>query len=326
MPQALTINSMLDADNWGLARIIRRDPPWDPIAPRFPVQTHFESVRDGSGVDIYLLDTGVKLNHPEFNGNVANVWEYYGSGGVGDDTLTGHGTGVASILVGETCGVAKGAQVRSFKVYNSSSIGTAAAFLAGLQAVLADWNARAALNRPGVCLVNFAVQHDFSTATANLLAAGLPVIATTHNFANNVPLQPASHDDVIAVGGIGAADLPYYWGIGVDSRGAPQLGTPFGSWVDILAPAQAIRMADKNTDGFMTWSGNSFSTPHVAAIAACMLQGHSRFTNLTQVRALNAKLLANATTGRLRAGFGLSPLPDRIAYLNPTQTAPEPLT
>lgn len=323
MPQSLRINKLLNSDNWGLARVIRRDAPWNPVAPRFPVNTHFESVRDGTGVDIYMVDTGVKTTHPEFNNNVTNVYEYYSSGGAGDDTSTGHGTGVASILVGKTCGIARGAQIRSFKVYASNSTGSGVSFQAGLDAVLSDWNSRSAINRPGVCMVNFAMSYDFSTVTANILAAGLPIIATTHNFANAVELQPASYANVIGVGGIGAGDLPYYLGIAADASGSPQYGTPYGSWVDILAPAQAIRMANKNTDGFMNWNGNSFSTPHVAAIAACMLQGHNRMTTLAEVQAFNAKLLANATTGKLRAGFGLAPLPDRIAYLDPLQAAPE---
>ncbi|UWU17010.1 hypothetical protein N2599_29865 (plasmid) [Rhizobium sullae] len=57
-----------------------------------------------------------------------------------------------------------------------------------------------------------------------------------------------------------------------------------------------------------------------------MLQGHNRLTSRSQVQAVKAKLLANATTGKLRSAFGLSPLPDKILYLDPNQAAPEPIS
>ena len=324
MRQEIELNDLLTTGSWGLARIIRRDAPWNVKAPRFPIQTFFDSVRDGTGVDIYLLDTGVDGTHPEFEVNVTNAWEYYSSGGVGDDTITGHGTAAASILIGKTCGVARGAQIRSMKVYASNSFTTTEACFAGLEAVVTDYNSREELGRPAVCVVNFGLYSNLETPTNAVLNAGIPIIATGHNFGNTNPLAPARYTDVIGVGGISAADLPYYLGITADATGSPQLGTPYGDWIDILAPAQAIRMADKTGHGYKNWNGNSFSTPFVGGIAACMLEGHGRFTTRAEVQAFNAKLLANATTGRLRPGFGKSPLADRIAYLDPLQTAPEP--
>lgn len=113
--------------------------------------------------------------------------------------------------------------------------------------------------------------------------------------------------------------LPYHLGNPTDSRNTVQVGTGWGSEVDILAPAQHIWMADKATDGFMQWSGGSWAVPLTAGVIACMLQGHARLTTRAEVQALNTKLIANATTGLLRPAYGYT-LPDKVLYLDPEAT------
>ncbi len=126
--------------------------------------------------------------------------------------------------------------------------------------------------------------------------------------------------DAIVAGGSGMADIPYYHSID---------GTNFGTEVDILAPGQAIRLAAATVAGvgdYQTRRGTSISCPFVAGVVACMLEGHNRLTTRAQVQAVRTKLLANATAGKIRSAFGLTPLPDKILYLDPDQTAPETIS
>lgn len=315
--QSVIIPPNLNAP-WHLPLLIRRSPPWVRDRPRFPVPTFFDAVRTGAGVDVYMIDTGVDLSHPETLGKVTNVFEFYSSGGLGDDTTTGHGTASASLIAGNTVGAAKNATLFSFKGYDSASIADNTSIGGCLDEVLDHYLARAALDRPAVCMVNYGgiSSSGMLTQINDLIDAGMIVTASVHNYGDATPRFPASIDDVIGVGGINAAYLPYRLGRAVDTRNSVQIGTGHGSQVDILAPAENVWMADKFTAGFMQWSGNSWSAPIVTSVIACMLEGHGRLAGRSEVRAANAKLLANATTGLLRPAYGYT-LPDRVVYLDP---------
>jgi subtilisin family serine protease len=82
----------------------------------------------GSGVDVYVVDSGIQAAHTEFaNGNVAAGVDYAGGdgfaptnpcGGFGNYFGGGHGTAVASAIGGRTVGVARGATLIPVKVFS----------------------------------------------------------------------------------------------------------------------------------------------------------------------------------------------------------------
>ena len=79
------------AVTWGLDRIDERDLPLDnQYAP--------PNGLDGSGVDIYILDTGVKASHNEFTGRIKPGVNFADDGFTANDDPDGHGTHVASKL------------------------------------------------------------------------------------------------------------------------------------------------------------------------------------------------------------------------------------
>jgi serine protease AprX len=61
----------------------------------------------GMGVNVAIIDQPMYLDHPEFSGKIA---AYYDTGCGGSESSM-HGPAVASLLVGENCGTAPGAQV-----------------------------------------------------------------------------------------------------------------------------------------------------------------------------------------------------------------------
>lgn len=322
--QAITISPDLLDGSWALPRICRRRPPWTKNRISLPLDTFYRFKRTGAGVDLYVIDSGLDTAHSEIAGRATNVYEYYSSGGLGDDH--GHGTGVASCAAGETCGPARGAEIFSFKVYNSSGNTDATAVNAAMSQVLSHYTSRAGLGRPAICNISVAFPTDsVSSGVAALIDAGIPVAAAVHNNAlqlgSGVNAYPAMNADVLAVGGIGMADTPYYLGNSQDEFGTLQVGTNWGAAIDILAPAQHVRMANAAVlgGGFRTWSGTSFSAPFVAGVLACMLEGGPRLSSRTEVQTLNSLLLANATTGQFQPaeGWGIGSLPDRILYLSP---------
>lgn len=83
--------------------------------------------RAGQGQTAYVLDTGIRLTHQEFEGTRA-VWGFNGVTGSAQQTGTNsdddsHGTHVAGSIVGKVNGVAKKAKVVDVKVFAGGSVG-----------------------------------------------------------------------------------------------------------------------------------------------------------------------------------------------------------
>lgn len=326
MSQALSLGADLSGANWGLARVIRRQPPWSTVRMGLPITTFFESERDGTGVDIYFIDSGIRTSHDEFGSRATNVYEAVSSGGLGDDN--GHGTATASIACGATVGVARGAEIFSFKALDASNAISTTNWNSAIAEIMDHYASRAGTNRPAV--VNASLFSGAGISMGQFIDVGMVCVACVANDGADlatVAVNPAESDaDVIAVGGIGAYDIPYY------TSGAGR--SNWGTRIDVSGPAQSLWAATNSGDSaYQLRSGTSFSTALVAGIVACMLQGHGRLTGAdaaarrAKVVAVKDKLMSNATTGRLvnPAGWGIT-LPDRLLYLDPNQAAPEPIS
>ncbi|RWN58770.1 S8 family serine peptidase [Mesorhizobium sp.] len=315
--QAITLDVTLADGSWALPRIIRRQAPWNVDRIKLPMDTYFRSERDGTGVDYYIMDTGIATAHSEFGGRATDVYEFASSGGAGDDH--GHGTSTASLAVGATVGVARGADIFSFKISTSSAgLSSDAALTTAIGQLLTHYGAR---SNPAVCSISYTFSSGtVLSAIADMIDDGIVVVGAAGNGLadlSGINVYPAEATDAISCGGIGMADIPYY---------LTNEGTNFGTGVDIVAPAQSIRAAAAPVRGvgdYHVFWGTSAAAPLVGGVVACMLEGHSRLTGRTQVQAVKTALLSNATTGKLRTAFGLTPLPDKILYLDPNQVAPE---
>ena len=60
----------------------------------------------GSGVQVYIIDSGIKFDHVDFGGRATLGADYVGDGRNGVD-CNGHGTHVAGTVGGQVYGVAK---------------------------------------------------------------------------------------------------------------------------------------------------------------------------------------------------------------------------
>jgi subtilisin family serine protease len=109
--------------NWGLRRMNEATNPYSNDA----VGGGYNYTLDGTGVDIVIQDSGLQIDHPEFqdSNGVSRVVEldWYAASGLPGTMPTahytdydGHGTHVAGIATGKTYGWAKGATVYSVKV------------------------------------------------------------------------------------------------------------------------------------------------------------------------------------------------------------------
>lgn len=110
-----------DDRKWHLNRIDSRFKVTDPAATK-----QYGWTSTGTGVDVYIVDTGVQRSHSEFTTTSFEAGTSYAGGDGFTETNPcggwiskyngGHGTAVASLVAGKTVGVARGATIVPVKV------------------------------------------------------------------------------------------------------------------------------------------------------------------------------------------------------------------
>jgi hypothetical protein len=118
--------------NWGLVRSINTRDTF--TVGSGSTTSNYTFNLDGTGVDVVIMDGGIEPNHPEFAVNADGTggtrvvdldWRTYGvtsiptGGFMGDND--GHGTNVASIAVGNTCGWAPKAAIYSLRTVGTGT-------------------------------------------------------------------------------------------------------------------------------------------------------------------------------------------------------------
>lgn len=94
----------------------------------------------GDGVDVYVIDTGININHEEFGGRAS--WGTTIPDGEVDDDDNGHGTHCAGTIASRKWGVAKQANVIAVKVLGANGSGTLTDVVKGV-----DWAVSAATRK-----------------------------------------------------------------------------------------------------------------------------------------------------------------------------------
>lgn len=219
----------------------------------------------GSGVNVYVLDTGVRITHEEFGGTAE--WGANFAGGANQDA-NGHGTHCAGTIAGKTYGVAKGAKIIAVKVLGDSGSGSYNGIISGI-----EWAAR-----QGKGVANMSLGGGYSAALNQAVnaAAAEGVIfsnAAGNSNANSCNFSPASAEDGVCVG---STELANRLGSQTDSRSS---FSNYGPCNHIFAPGSSIVSAYAGSDSrYATLSGTSMAAPHVAGVLAIGMQEHPGYS------------------------------------------------
>ena len=156
-----------------------------------------ELARRGQRSQIYLMDSGVNAAHPDFaEARIENLFAFNS-----DFTDTrGHGTALASVMVGKTCGLTD-AKIKVVKIFDTNSETRQSDMLNALEAILQDFLLNAAAPSVLNCSWSIAKNSYIETKLQQLIDVGIYVVASAGN--SGVPIDqvtPASMNTVLTIG------------------------------------------------------------------------------------------------------------------------------
>jgi subtilisin family serine protease len=258
----------------------------DASVPQVGAPEAWQAGHTGEGAVVAVLDSGIDTDHPDLAGTVVAAHDFTGSES-GTDDRYGHGTHVAGIITGSGAGsggryqgVAPDASLLNGKVLDDFGDGTESGIIAGMQWAVAQ----------GADVVNLSLGNGFQSGgddpmdrAVNTLTreSGTLFVVAAGNIGPDARMleSPGTADEALTVGAADKQDeLAEFssrgprWG---DLALKPDITAP---GVDIVAPlagdslfARFLPIVD---DGYVSLSGTSMATPHVAGAAAILAAQH----------------------------------------------------
>ena len=243
---------------WGLDRIDQA---------KLPLNKQYSYAYDGSGVNAYVIDTGLNSMHDDFTGRVGEGFSV-AADDLGTKDCKGHGTHVAGIIGGTTSGVAKKVKITPIRIFDCEGSSSISGIVAGIDWIIENGQLPAVVNMS----IGISVNRTIDDAVIRLVDEGYVAVASAGNFAGSACHQsPARVHKVIAV----AASYIQ------DNQDISAYFTNYGKCVDLFAPGAGILSAwfsDNNAYKYL--NGTSMSAPHVAGVAALYLQMYPKATPL----------------------------------------------
>jgi len=292
---------------WGLDRI-------DDVKGRDGSYSDFSSLA-GKGVHVYVLDTGVRTTHRDFQGRATPAYDAYFSPNVCPAGNTkcardvhGHGTHCAGTVAGASYGVAKQAKVYGVRILNDRGSGTFSGIMKAMEWVSLNGQKPAVMS---MSLGGPGRYHGSKVAVDAAKKAGVTVVVAAGNDNKDAcQFNPAYVPAAITVGS-------------TQSNDARSFFSNYGTCIDIWAPGSSIVSAGQGSDTHQrTMSGTSMACPHVSGATALILAENPTF-NVDQVtRRLLDTSVSNAITSIPRSPAS----PNKFLNVQKRGPAPPPGT
>lgn len=258
-----------------------------------PLDQSFNYAYDGTGVHVYILDSGIDTTGGEFAGRVGQgktcyIWALPYQTSDAED----HGTGVASVAAGTQFGVAKKAIVHSVRI---------------------SWSADGSASNANVeCGINWILGNAVRPAVANWSYGSYPDAFSTRDAintltSNNISFVKAAGNEQRDAYEDRANRATNEWVVAALDPTNDQFAG-FSDWgenttptVNMIAPGVNIRVADKRYPGTgKVATGTSIAAPFLTGVIAQYLQVSPNATTQVAMDGINNYM----TTYGIVSGFG----------------------
>ncbi|KAB2572555.1 Peptidase S8/S53 subtilisin/kexin/sedolisin [Lasiodiplodia theobromae] len=241
----------------------------------------FENSTLGKGVDIYVVDTGINVDHIAFQGRAKNGWTAYPDNkdrpvdGWTDERGNytdgaGHGTHVSGTSAGATLGIAPGANIINVRVLDADGGGLSADTIAGISWVINQHDKRKNESDfvGSILSMSFGTSEVAAALSSRIIdatRAGIHASVAAGNEGKDAcDFSPSnaggSNSSVVTVGSIGINDE-------ISSF------SNTGSCVDVYAPGEDILSSYIGGDNVVEYlDGTSMACPHVTGVMAYLLE------------------------------------------------------
>jgi len=280
---------------WGLSRIDQLNLPlygdwrWDLSAA-------------GNDVVIYLIDSGIELPNVEFASRLSASKNQIGNT-VGDgitNDCNGHGTHVASIILGSGYGVARGnSDLYAVKVFPCDGAASLISILDGLDIAAAHHASHFGSSRRA--LINLSLGTDVVSPVFNAVVDALAlennmysIVSSGNDNSDGCLQSPCSADTVLCVGSSTIAD-------DVSSF------SNTGSCVHVMTPGTSIRAAGINGVPNTVKSGTSMACGFATGIVAVRMSQQQQQTTATPRSIINDLVVADKLNFGSRTGSLATP-------------------
>lgn len=260
-------------------------------------------------VTIYVIDSGVRIQHEEFADGRATYGVNFVDPGEPPTDCNGHGTHVAALAAGTYSGVATRAQIISIRVLDCEGIGSCSDIISALDWVAFHFNTTRVKFENARAVVVMSIGSSSSAcdpteqASTSLWKMGVVVAAAAGNQrSHSCEVYPVRNNHTIGVGATDKNDVVFE-------------KNNFGDCVDIFAPGVSLLSAwgvGSNT-ALKRSTGTSMATPLVAGVAAIIVGADPTLTS-TDVKQI---LLLSSTSDIVLSTDGSSRMgesPNRFLY------------
>lgn len=290
--------------SWGLDRIDQE------LSVTTNPDNTYNYSQSGTGVDLYVIDSGINPSHSDFAGRIALIKDFIDDDrnsatpknnddpdpstqdGVDCDS-DGHGTHIAGVAAGTSYGVAKNLTIHSLRVFSCGepSRGLVDDVMAAVDFVTKQHDPV----RPAVMNLSFISSNivpSLDRSVRRCIASGVTTVIAAGNFFQSINTFTYSPTTVTQATIVGSSTILDHMATDMN---APD-GSNYGTKIDLFGPGVNITSAGRlGVSSQQVLSGTSQAAPHVAGVAAQYLEVNPKACPCT----VNAQLVAAATNNRL---------------------------